>query len=95
MQAYIPNKSELDEAIQKAVHSSMRQIVPELVRKATRKEYLTKEELIELTGFSSRKIQMLRDARAIPFTQHGRKILYPYDGIIKYLESFKVKDVQL
>lgn len=52
----------------------------------SKKDWLTKEELINLTGWSERTIQHLRDSRQIPYSQHGRKILYPYKGICEFLE---------
>lgn len=94
MQAYIPSKDELQTIIEDAVSRTMRSVVPDLVRQATQKEFLTKEEVMRLTGFSSRKLQYLRDTREIPYTQHGRKILYPYKGVLEFLESNKIKPVQ-
>lgn len=52
----------------------------------SKKDWLTKEELISLTGWSNRTIQHLRDSGQIPYSQHGRKILYPYKGICEFLE---------
>jgi hypothetical protein len=59
---------------------------PKLIREALRKEYLTQKELKELTGWSQRKMFYLRETRQIPFIQHGRSVLYPYDGIIEFLK---------
>lgn len=94
MQTYIPNKQELDQAIKQAVSDAVSEVLPVLIRKATAKEYLTKDELQELTGWSSRTIQNLRDTRQIPFSQHGRKILYPYTGIMEFLKENHIKPIQ-
>jgi len=94
MNTYIANKEELQSTITKAVQDAISDLVPALVRKATAKEFLTKEELQELTGWSSRSIQNLRDTRAIPFSQHGRKILYPYTGIMQFLKENNIKPIQ-
>lgn len=91
MQTYIPSREELDTAIKQAVADAVADVLPQLVRKATAKEFLTKDELMEFTGWSSRTIQNLRDTRQIPFTQHGRKILYPYDGIIAFMKANHIK----
>lgn len=94
MQAYIPSRNELEELIHSAVKSTIREMVPSLLREATQKEYLTKDEVMKLTGFSSRKLQYLRDTRQIPYNQHGRKIVYPYEGVKQFLEINKIKPVQ-
>jgi transcriptional regulator of met regulon len=93
MQTYIPTRTELDSAISEAVERTMRSLVPEIIRKATAKEFLTKEELHEMTGWSSRTIQNLRDTRQIPFTKHGKKILYPYNGIMEFFKKNHVKPI--
>jgi hypothetical protein len=91
MNTYIPSREELEAVIKKAVAEVMADTLPQLVRKAAAKEFLTKDELMEFTGWSSRTIQNLRDTRQIPFSQHGRKILYPYDGIIAFMKANHIK----
>lgn len=51
------------------------------------KPWLTTEELMDLTGWSRRTFQYLRDQRKIPFSQLGRKILYPRDGVEEFLRE--------
>jgi hypothetical protein len=94
MQAYIPSRSELDTAISEAVERTVRNLVPELIRKATSKEFLTKEEVKDLTGWSDRTLQNLRDTRQIPFTKHGKKILYPYDGMMQFFQQNHIKPIR-
>jgi len=89
--AFIPTREELQELIQKAVQEAVSQQVPKVVREATAKEWLTKEELQQLTGWKPRTIQHLRDTRQIPFSQHGHKILYPRKGIMDFLEDNHIK----
>ena len=38
------------------------------------------------TGESEKTIQNLRDHKQIPYTKHGRKILYPAKGIYDFLK---------
>ena len=94
MNTYIADKEEFQSTIKKAVSDAISELVPLLVRKATAKEFLTKQELMKLTGWSSRTIQNLRDTRQIPFSQHGRKILYPYTGIMQFLKENNIKPIQ-
>ena len=91
MQTYIPSRAELDSAIQEAVIKAVTESLPVLIQEATAKPYLTKTELMELTGWSSRTIQNLRDTNQIPFSQHGHKILYPRKGILEFLERNHIK----
>ncbi|MCH8475518.1 MAG: helix-turn-helix domain-containing protein [Opitutales bacterium] len=77
--------------IKKAATEAVLEHLPEIIRKSTHKEVLTKEELMKLTGWSSRSIQNLRDTRQIPFSQHGKKILYPYDGILEFMKKNHIK----
>lgn len=88
--AFIPTKEDLQEIIGRAVSEAVREQVPQIVREATAKEWLTKEEVKELTGWSSRTLQNMRDTKQIPFSQHGHKILYPRKGIIEFLEDHHI-----
>lgn len=90
MNTYIATKEELSDIVFKAVRKLFENELPTLIRKAKRKPWLTTEELMELTGWSRRTCQYLRDERRIPFSQEGRKILYPTEGIEEYLEGNKI-----
>ncbi|MBO6524169.1 MAG: helix-turn-helix domain-containing protein [Balneolaceae bacterium] len=94
MNAYITTKDELAQVVNEAVKQLLEQELPHLIRKAKRKPWLTTEELMELTGWSRRTCQYLRDERRIPFSQEGRKILYPTDGIEEYLEQNRLNPLQ-
>lgn len=87
MQTYIPTKEELKETVHEAVRELFKKELPSIIRKASRKEWLTTAELMELMGCSRRTIQYLRDEKRIPFSQEGHRILYPTDGIEAYLEA--------
>ena len=73
--AFIPTKEDLQQVIQDAVSKAVREQVPEIVREATAKQWLTKQDLKDLTGWSDRTIQHLRDSNQIPYAKHGHKIL--------------------
>ena len=94
MNTYITSKEELNTTIQQAVYKALNDALPVVIQKAAAKEYLTLEELMKLTGWSSRTIQNLRDTRQIPFSQHGRKILYPYTGIMEFLGDNFIEPIQ-
>lgn len=90
METYIASKEELNETVSEAVKELFNQELPSIIRKATRKDWLNTNELMELTGWSRRTIQYLRDERRIPFSQEGRRILYPTEGIEEYLRSNQI-----
>lgn len=90
MNTYITTKEELCNTIQKAVEFALDTRLPVAIREATSKPFLTKQELIDLTGWSSRTIQHMRDTNQIPYSQHGRKILYPAKGIFEFLKKHEI-----
>lgn len=87
MQAYITSKKEMKKAVAEAVAEILDEELPSIIRKSQRSEYLTTKELKELTGWSYRSQKHLRDTNQIPFSQHGRKIVYPTAGIEKFLRE--------
>lgn len=87
----VSEKRELEQLMREAFREEAKAIVPEIVRKATEKPYLTKEELMELTGWSERTIQSLRSNKQIPYSKHGYKILYPRQGIMDWLEANSIQ----
>jgi len=86
----ITTPEKLEETISQAMSRTVKEYIPEIIQEATAKPWLTKDELMELTGWSSRTIQNLRDTNQIPYSQHGRKILYPRKGILQFLEEHHI-----
>jgi excisionase family DNA binding protein len=90
MQVVTVTPDELSELVQQAVEKSVTKHVPGLLRRATKKPFLTVDELSQLTGWSRRTIQYLRDSRQLPFIQDGRRILFDTDEVELYLGSRKI-----
>ncbi|MEX1014161.1 MAG: helix-turn-helix domain-containing protein [Candidatus Paceibacterota bacterium] len=86
----IPTTEEIFKVVKEAVEELMEKKLPSLLRKAQRKPWINTNELMELTGWSRRTIQYLRDKKRIPFSQEGKRILYPTDGIEEYLRSNQI-----
>lgn len=86
-QLVLIERDAIKELVSEAVKEAVSAELPALVRSATRKPYLTGAELMELTGWSKRTLVYLRQKRKIPFTQDGRKILYPTEGIENFLRQ--------
>lgn len=88
---FVAERKELEQYFDKHVRQILRDEIPKLIKGLGKKEWLTKEELIKLTGWSGRTIQHMRDTKQIPYSQHGRKILYPREGIMEFLKSHSIK----
>ncbi len=90
MSTIVVDLDTIRDMIREAVRDVIAAELPALVENAVRKPWLTKIEIQEWTGWSDRTLQHLRDTRQIPFTQHGRKILYPTRGIEAFLKAHRV-----
>lgn len=84
---YVAERKELEHYFDKRVRQILKEEIPQLLKDLGKKEWLTKDELMKLTGWSGRTIQHMRDSEQIPYSQHGRKILYPRQGILDFLED--------
>ena len=87
MNAYIPSKDEFQKAIKEAVEQAVVQRLPEIISKATRKEYYTIEETCELLDVTRRHLQYLRDSGQISFVQNGRKIYFKAEDLDRFFAS--------
>lgn len=91
MEVFIPDRNALDEAVSQALDKHLENKLISLIRKANRKEWLNTSEVMQITGWSKRTIQNLRDQNRIKFHQEGHRILYRYDDLDEYLESIGVE----
>lgn len=80
-------EEELKSLLKETIQQELTQHLPDLLEEYQNKAWLTIDDLMELTGWSRRTIQHLRDTRQIAFFQHGRKILFPRAGIEDFLEE--------
>lgn len=88
--AYIPTKDDLKELIRAAVKDSVNESLPGAIRNATRKKWITTDEVMEILQCSRRHVQHLRDAQKLPYRQHSRTIRYNIDEVEAYLNKGKV-----
>ena len=86
----VTTKEVLELMIHEAVSIALRESLPEAVRQATTKPYLTKKELMELTGWSSRQVEYKKSSREIPYIRRGRLVLFPTEDVHRYLEKGRV-----
>jgi len=88
---FVAERKELEHYFDKRVREILKEEITKLLKHLGQNEWLTKEELMKLTGWSGRTIQHMRDSQQIPYSQHGRKILYPRKGIIDFLEAHHIR----
>lgn len=84
-------RDKLQQIVEKAVKDAIVRSLPGVIREATKKEFLTVDELASYTGWSRRTIQYLRHTRRLPYYQDGKRIFFKYDEIEAYLQSKRVK----
>ncbi len=87
---FIPTKQDLKEAIREAVKETVDESLPGAIRKATRKKWLTTDEVMEILQCSRRHVQHLRDSGRLPYRQNGRVIRYDIEEVEAYLNKGKV-----
>lgn len=78
--------TEVTEAIKEAIKEELPSF-----QNSFQKEWLNTEEVMEMLDVSRRTVQTYRDEGKIPYTQNGRKILYPREGIEEFLRKNMIK----
>ncbi|MGB3544945.1 helix-turn-helix domain-containing protein [Rubrivirga sp.] len=77
----------LAQAIRPAVVDVLADVLPEQVRRALAKPYYTVPEVMDLTGWSRRKVDYLRERREVDFIKRGRTVLFPAEALHAYLDA--------
>ncbi len=77
----------LVEVVHHAIDTALKEQLPHIIRRAITKAYLTKPELMELTGWSSRQVEYKKSKREIPFVRQGRLVLFPTEEVFAYLDN--------
>ena len=90
MHTFIPDEKTLSQIVEQAVRKTVIESLPEAIRKATRKKWLTTDEVMNILQVSRRQVQFLRDSGKLPFRQTGRTIRYDIDEVENYLNKGKV-----
>ena len=83
----IATREALESVVEEAVTRALIEALPEAVRRANEKPFLTKREVMELTGWSSRQVEYKKANRELPFIRRGRTILFPTDAVHAYLNE--------
>jgi excisionase family DNA binding protein len=80
--------------VNEGVQHALSETLPTALRQATEKKYLTKRELMDLTGWSARTVEYKKTERKIPFIRRGRTILFPTEEVYEWLEQGRVEAKQ-
>lgn len=94
MPIQVHTADELEITIHNEIKKTLEQLLPEYLskqQKPTFKPFLNRKEVLDLLNVSAPTLQRMRNERRIPFVQDGRKILYPYEGIMQYMERHHIK----
>lgn len=87
----LTSPEQLRDAIRDVTEEILRDIVPNLVREGTQKPFLTQEEVRQLTSWSNRKLQYLRETKQVEFTPLGRSYLYKTTSLLRFLEEKRIR----
>jgi len=86
-----PWEDRIRSLVNEGVQNALSQMLPSALRQATEKKYLTKKELMGLTGWSARTVEYKKSERKIPFIRRGRTILFPTQEVYEWLEEGRVE----
>ena len=90
----VTEQEKIDHAVAKAVRQAMLETLPEAVREATAPEWLSREEVVERYGITSRQLTYMRSKRSIEYTQHGRRILYRRASLEEWIDEGRVEPLR-
>lgn len=88
---FIPTRNEYEQILKDTVDSILTRRIPEILRRADRKPYLTTKDLKDLYGISYRMQKYYRDECNLPFVQEGKKIIYDTVEFEHFLDGRKTK----
>lgn len=89
-QVFIPTESKFREILNETVDDVLARRIPQIMRQANRKEYMTTAEVEDLTGMSSSTQKYHRDAGNLPWSQEGRRILYRTEDVEEFIEDRRI-----
>lgn len=82
--------AQLQGLVRTCVEEALSEALPEAIRRAMEKPLMTKTEVMQLTGWSSRKIEYLKAERKVTFIRQGRTVLFPREELMAFLDEGRV-----
>lgn len=83
-------ESKIKELLSQELDKVLQRRIPQIIRQANRKDYLTTSEVEELIGMSSRMQFFHRSAGTLKYSQEGRKIIYRTVDVEAFIEARRV-----
>ncbi|MEX2410758.1 MAG: helix-turn-helix domain-containing protein [Candidatus Paceibacterota bacterium] len=90
MKIILTTEAELKDLIKTSTREILEEILLDIIRKATRKEWLATDDVMDYLKCSRRHVQHLRDSNRLPFSQNGRTIRYYINDVLEYLNRGRV-----
>lgn len=90
-QVFIPTRDDFKDLLAETVEQILERRIPEIIRRANRKEFLTTNEFEELTGASHRLQKYYRQTKKLPYSQEGRKIIYRTSDVEKFIRDREIR----
>lgn len=87
---FIPTREEFEKILEDKVDEILTKRIPQIIRQANRKEWLTTGEFKELFGVSFRLQKYYRDELGLPYSQEGKKIYFKTTDVEQFMEDRKV-----
>ena len=84
-------EQKIRELFQEQLEAALQRRIPEIIRRASRKEYITTTELQELTGMSPRMQAYHRENGHLPYSQEGRKIWYKTADVERFFDDRRIE----
>jgi len=91
MKVIVTTQEELEGLINTSVEQTFKRLIPNAIRLAKQKEWLTTDDLMEYLSCSRRTVQYLRDKRRISFHQEGRIIRYHIKDVHEYMKKNRIE----
>jgi len=83
----ITTPAALRELVTRSVVTALAEALPPMLRQANQPPYLTKKELMKLTGWSSRTVEYKKAEGKISYVRQGRLCLFPTDQFLEWLQE--------
>ena len=87
MQTFIASREELSATVSSAVEEAVTKRLPEIIKRATRKEYYTISEACEMLDCTRRHIQYLRDSGQLSYIKNGKKIYFRAEDLEAFFQE--------
>ena len=87
----ITEPDELHSQIREAVEAAISDRLPDIIRRATRKQNYTTAEAADYLGISKRSLFHLKQSGQLAYSQHGRKVIYTVEELDEHLQKNKIR----